>query len=401
MDTYLYVAKDLLTDKKVKGELEGSSEDSIRKTLMSKNLYVQSIKKKNAFNGDLEIFKPKVKMTDINFFSKQFGAMIQAGISIAKSLEICAEQCPNKTLTGHLNHIHESVNEGKTLSEAVKEENVFPDILVNLMACGEASGNLDEVMNKAVEHFDTQLGIRKKVKKALAYPAIVMVLIVILVVVLMIMVVPAFTELLTSTGAEMPLPTKIVIACSDFFVAQWGILLGVLIVIIAVCFNIRKIPSMNKAIDKLSLKLPIFGDLNRKNLSAIFSSTMSMLVQSGIPMLQAMEITKKVMENAQAEEEMDKAINALKEGSSLLNAIKGSVIFPPILMSMVSIGEESGALDEMLVKISVFFREEVEIAVETMTMLIEPAMIIVIGVVVGGIMLAVMLPTFSAATAVM
>ena len=165
--------------------------------------------------------------------------------------------------------------------------------------------------------------------------------------------------------------------------------------------NMKKIDTIRRGLDRLSLRIPIFGDLNKKNLSATFSSTMSMLVESGIPMLQAMEITKKVMSNAVAEDEMNKAIEALKQGSSLLDAISGSSIFPPILMSMVSIGEESGALDDMLVKISTYFKEEVEIAVDSMTMLIEPMMIMVVAVIIGGIMLAIMLPTFSAATAAM
>lgn len=401
METYLYTARDLLTQKKVKGELQADSEDKIRKVLMDKNLYPESVKKKTALNSDVKLFKPRVKLSDINFFCKQFAAMIQAGISIAKGLEICSQQCTNKTLKVHLDNIHTSVSEGKTLSEAVEEENIFPDLLVNLIACGEASGNLDEVMDRSVEHFDNQLGIRNKVKKALAYPIIVMCVVVLVVVILMIKVVPAFLGLLRDTNAEIPVPTKIVIAVSDFFVNEWGILLAVTAALALMIMNMKKIDHIRKGLDRLSLKLPVFGGLNKKSLSATFSSTMSMLVESGIPMLQAMEITKKVMGNAVAEEEMNKAIDALKQGSSLLDAISGSTIFPPILLSMVSIGEESGALDEMLVKISVYFKEEVDMAVDSLTMLIEPMMIMIVAVIIGGIMLAIMLPTFAAATAAM
>ncbi len=401
MDTYLYIAKDLLTQKKVKGQLEADSEEKIRKVLMDKNLYPESIKKKTALNSDIKLFESKVKMADINFFCKQFAAMIQAGISIAKGLEICSQQCSNKTLKAHLNNIHAGVSEGKTLSEAVEDEKIFPDILTNLIACGEASGNLDEVMNRAVEHFDNQMGIVKKVKKALTYPIIVLCIVVVVVVILMMKVVPAFLGLLRDTGAEIPVPTKIVMAISDFFVNEWGFLLAGAIGLAVIILNMKKVDAIRRTLDRLSLKLPVFGDLNKKNLSATFSSTMSMLVESGIPMLQAMEITKRVMSNAVAEEEMNRAIEMLKQGSSLLDAISGSTIFPPILMSMVSIGEESGALDEMLVKISGYFKEEVEIAVDSMTMLIEPIMIIFVAIIVGGIMLAIMLPTFAAATAAM
>lgn len=401
MDTYLYVARDLLTQNKVKGEIEGENEEKVRKVLMDKNLYPQSIKRKNALNSDLSLFKQKIKLSDINFFCKQLAAMIQAGISIAKGIEICGQQCTNKTLKAHLENIHEAVSGGKTFSQAAEDEKIFPSILVSLIESGEASGNLDEVMRRSVEHFDNQLGIQKKIKKALTYPVVVLCMVVVVVIILMIKVVPAFLGLLRDTGAPIPLPTKIVIAISNFCVNYWQILLLIIVVITLAIMNMKKVDSIRRGLDRLSLRLPIFGELNKKSLSSTFSSTMSMLVESGIPMLQAMEITKRVMGNAVAEEEMNQAIEILKQGNSLLDAIRGSTIFPPILLSMVSIGEESGALDEMLVKISVYFKEEVDLAVDNMTTLIEPAMILIVGVIVGGIMAAIMLPTFSAATAAM
>lgn len=401
METYLYTATEIFSQKRVRGQLEGESEEKVREVLIDRNLYPKTIKRKNALNSDITLFKQQVTLRDINFFCKQFAAMIQAGISIAKALEICGSQSTNKTLKGHLENIHEAVSTGKTLSEAVVDEKIFPDILVNLIACGEASGNLDEVMRRCVEHFDNQLGILKKVKKALTYPIIVLCIVAVVVVILMIKVVPSFLGLLNDTGAEIPVPTKIVITISHFFVEQWGVLLVIGAALAFIVLNMKKVPSIKKSLDYLSLKLPIFGDLHKKSLSGAFSSTLSMLVESGIPMLQAMEITKKVMGNSVAEEEMDHAIEVLKQGSSLLEAIKESVIFPPILMSMISVGEESGALDEMLIKISVYFKEEVDLAVDNMTMLIEPVLIMVVAVIIGGIMLAIMLPTFSAATAAM
>lgn len=401
MEVYLYTARDLLTQKKVKGELRGESEESIRKILINKNLNPKSVKRKNMFNSDITLFKRRIKLIDINFFCKQFAAMIQAGISIAKGLEICGKQATNKGLAEHIEHIHKAVSEGKTFSQAAEEEKIFPDILVNLIASGEVSGNLEEVMKRAVKHIDNQLALRKKVKKALIYPSIVLVIVAVVVTILMIKVVPAYTELLNDIGVEIPLPTQIIIAISDFFVNQWGVLLSILIALIGVVLNIKKVSSIKRALDHLLLKLPLFGALNKKNLAATFSSTMSMLIESGIPMLQAMEITKKVMSNAVAEEEMKRAIEILKQGNSLLEAISRSVVFPPLLLSMVSVGEESGALDEMLDKISAFFKEEVEIAIDNLTVFIEPIMIVIVAVIIGGIMGAIMLPTFSAATAIM
>ena len=404
METFIYRARNLNTGKKIKGELKSENELNVRELLMSKKLEVLSISKKTAFNADLSevgIFKERIKLNDINFFCKQFASMIQAGISIGKGLNICAQQCSNKTLKKHLMHIHTQVTEGKTLSEAAREEGCFPDILVSMIECGEASGNLDKVLKQTVDHFDNQLGVSKKIKKALAYPTIVLCVVVVVVIILMVMVVPNFMGLLSETGAEVPLPTQIVIACSDFCVNQWPVLLGIVIVLAVSALNMKKIPACKRGLDRLSLKLPVFGDLNKKSISAIFASTLSMLVESGIPMLQAMEITKKVVGNAVADEELDMAIDALKQGQSLYDSLSGSVIYPPIMYSMINIGEETGALDEMLTKISGYFKEEVDIAVDNMTLLIEPVLTIFMAVIVGGIMLAVMLPTFAAANAMM
>ena len=404
METFLYKAKSNINGKKISGELQAESELAVREMLVKKKLEPISISKKGIFNADLSdigIFKEKIKLTDINFFCKQFASMIQAGISIGKGLHICAQQCSNKTLRKHLEHIHTEVTEGKTLSEAVKEEKIFPDILVSMIECGEASGNLDKVLQQTVDHFDNQLGVAKKIKKALAYPTIVLVIIAVVVVILMIFVVPNFMGLLTETGAEVPLPTKIVIAVSDFCIAQWPILVGAVVVLAGVILNINKIPACKRALDRISLKLPIFGDLNKKSISAVFASTMSMLVESGIPMLQAIEITKKVIGNAVADEELDLAMGSLKQGQSLYDSLSGSVIYPPIMYSMINIGEETGALDDMLIKISAYFKEEVDIAVDNMTLLIEPALTIFMAVIVGGIMLAVLLPTFAAAGAIL
>ena len=404
METFLYKAKSSINGKKITGELQADSELAVREMLVKKKLEPISINKKGLFNADLSdigIFKEKIKLTDINFFCKQFASMIQAGISIGKGLHICAQQCSNKTLRKHLEHIHAEVTEGKTLSEAVKEEKIFPDILVSMIECGEASGNLDKVLQQTVDHFDNQLGVAKKIKKALAYPTIVLVIIAVVVVILMIFVVPNFMGLLTETGAEVPLPTKMVMAVSDFCIAQWPIMLGVVVVLVGIILNINKIPPCKRALDRISLKLPIFGDLNKKSISAVFASTMSMLVESGIPMLQAIEITKKVIGNAVADEELDLVMASLKQGQSLYDSLSGSVIYPPIMYSMINIGEETGALDDMLIKISAFFKEEVDIAVDNMTLLIEPALTIFMAVIVGGIMLAVLLPTFAAANAMM
>ncbi|WP_069998225.1 type II secretion system F family protein [Cellulosilyticum sp. I15G10I2] len=404
METYLYKAKDVLKNKVVRGEIETESEEQVKRFLADKYLYPLSIRKKTALNsdvGDIAFFQKPIKMADITFFCKQFAAMVQAGISVGRSLEICAEQASHKTLKKHIMNLHEEVNRGKTLSEAAADEKIFPDLLVSMIECGEASGNLDVVLNQVVDHFDIQLGTTRKLKKALTYPALVLVVVGIVVFVMMVKVIPNFVAMFQDADIELPLPTQIVIALSNFFAANW---LGIIIftALLAVLgFNIKKIPGGRKTVDQLSLKLPLFGPLNKKTMSALFAKTLSMLVASGLPMLQAMEIIKKVLNNAIAEDELDDAIELLKHGNTLHEALRGSQIYPPIMYSMISIGEETGALDEMLVKIGNYFNDEVQTTIDSLMVLIEPILTIFIAFIVGGIMLAVILPTFTAAAAMM
>lgn len=404
METYLYKAKDVLHNKVVRGEVETETEDMVKRFLADKYLYPVYIRKKTAFNsdlGELSIFKKQVKLTDVTFFCKQFAAMIQAGISIARALEISAEQTTHKTLKRHLINIHEEVNRGRTLSEAARGEKVFPDLLISMIECGEASGNLDVVLNQVVTHFDMQLGTTRKLKKALTYPILVLLVVAVVVVIMMIKVIPNFVAMFQDIGVELPLATRIVIAVSNFFVAQWPIIFSFIGLLILLGFNIKRIPSGQKAIDTFSLKMPLFGPLNKKALSALFAKTLSMLIASGLPMLQAMDIIKKVLNNIVAEEEIDHAIESLKHGNTLNDSLRGSKIYPVILFSMISVGEETGALDEMLTKIGNYFNDEVQAAIDSLMILIEPIMTIFIAVIVGGIMMAVILPTFTAAAAIM
>ncbi len=400
MELYIYKAKDILNNKIVRGEMESENEEHVKRFLSDKYLFPISIKRKSALNSDLGevgIFKKAIRLKDVTFFCKQFAAMIQAGISVARALEISSEQTSHKGLKKHLKNIHEEVNRGRTLSEAARDENVFPDILVSMMECGEASGTLDKVLNQMVEHFDHQLATVRKLKKALTYPAIVITVVIAVVFAMMIFVIPKFVTMFEDMEIALPLPTIIVMKASSFFVSHWLILLVLTGGLVFAGLNIKKFSSGKIAMDKLSIRAPLFGDLNRKYISSTFAGTMAMLISSGLPMLQAIEIVKKVINNAVAEIELDQAIEALKHGNTLHDALKGSKIYPIIMFSMINIGEETGALDDMLAKVGKYFNDEVQAAIDSLMMLIEPMLTIFIAVVVGGIMMAVMLPTFSAA----
>ena len=398
METYLYKAKDLLRNKWVKGEMETESEERVKKFLTEKYLYPVSIKKKTAFNSNLwetGFLQKKIIMRDITFFCKQFSAMIQAGISIARGLEICTEQSSHITLKKHLINIYEEVNKGRT--EAVKEEKIFPDLLISMIECGEASGNLDMALRRVVDHFDNQMVIDRKIKRALIYPAIVTVTTIAVFFLMMIFVIPNYVAMFEDIDVKLPLPTLIVIAVSNFFVAYWPVILIAITLAALVLTHLRKIPVGKKMADELLLIAPVFGALSRKRLTVSFATTMAMLVASGLPMLQAMQIVKKVLNNSVAEEEIDRALELLMYVFTLHDALRDTRIYPVIMFSMIHVGEETGVLDEMLLKVGNYFNEEVQMLVDTLITFIEPLLIFFIAVIIGGIMAAVILPTFTAA----
>lgn len=347
------------------------------------------------------ILEEHIALKDINFFCKQFAAMVQAGISISMALEICGQQCIHKNLKKHIQSMQEAVLNGNGLSEAAAKEKIFPPLLIHMIACGEAAGNLEQVLSQTVGHFENQLEIKQRVKKALLYPSVVFLTLICAVVILMIKVVPSFETLLEETGAQIPGATKMLIGLSDFVINNWLLLLIVSILAIGSSMLMPKTKVGKALLDQVALSVPVFGNLNKKSMAASFSATLSMLISSGVPMLQAMQMTKEVMNNVVVCQELEEAVHDLKQGSSLYEALRKSRIYPPILQSMIHIGEETGALDEMLIKMSRYFKEEVQLVVEQLMVLIEPMLTIVMAFLVGGFMLAVVQPTFSAATAVM
>ena len=272
---------------------------------------------------------------------------------------------------------------------------------MRLIEIGEVSGDLGRAIKESTKYFDRQLVVRGKVRKALAYPLVVVSVMLVVMMVLMISVMPNYVALLEESGADMPFMTQLVISGSQFIVNEWPILIVVCVLTMILLMIIGNISAIKKKVQRLCLRLPLIGNLNKKVLSATFASTVSILLISGVSILEALEVCKKMMRNTVAKEEMTFAIAALREGNSLLGSIKDNMIFSPVLLSMISIGEESGALDEMLIKSSEFFQEEVERTIDYLITLIEPMLMILIAIIIGGMMAAILLPTFSAANAVM
>ena len=348
----------------------------------------------------IDFLKPSIPLKYMVLFCQQFGAMLQAGISVARALEVCGIESTHKALQKHLFNVYRYVVKGYSLSEAMYLEKVFPSMMVQMVACGEVSGNLEEVIRQLSSFFAHQLEMQRKIKKALTYPFIVLGVMSIAFVILMVEVVPSLMSLLVETGTQMPSATKIFVKISGCL-TQHGVIVGVIFLMLVSLGTIFRKTKQGKVIfDYIKIYIPIIKKLYKKQLTATFSSTLSMLVSSGIPMLQAMDIVKNVIGHTIAERELEKAMLQLRKGASLSAALKGSVIYPPILYSMIQIGEESGTLDEMLIKMSHYLSKEVELVVEELITLIEPFLTIVMAILIGGMMLAIIQPTFSAATTI-
>lgn len=399
MALYLYKATAMETQKKIRGEVQAENELMVRQLLISRNLYPEVIQKKNLLNREIKLFESHIPLSEISFFCKQLQALIQAGISISKALALCSVQTSNKLMKQYVKRVYEEVDGGKMLSEAMREEKIFPILLVSLVACGERTGKLAEVLKRAGIYFDSQLKTRRQIKKALTYPLFVMGLVIVVLAIMMTKVVPVYVSLLEDTGGQMPLPTQIVIAINEFGVNYHLQLLLFLVALLILGIAANRVPFIRDQWEQIELKLPIIGKMVKQRMVVNFSSTMFLLIDSGINLLQALEMTVEVMNHSVAAREIEGAMESLSQGNRLGGALENSNLFPPILVSMISIGEESGALGELLEKSSVYFNDEMNSTIDTVVTLIEPVMIVIVALIIGGVMAAIVLPTFSAATA--
>ncbi|MHC1749925.1 MAG: type II secretion system F family protein [Cellulosilyticaceae bacterium] len=404
MPIYVYKAKNLLQNKVIKGEGDFTSEKAVIQHLTSNHLIPIDIKEKKLMTTnleDLEIFKQPVKLTDISFFCKQFAVMVEAGISIGAAIEICAKQSTNKTLKKHLNNVNQSIKRGVILSEAMRAENIFPELLISMVESGEVSGNLDKILNKMSGYFGRQLGIQRKIRKALMFPTITVIVLIVAVAIIMVKVIPGFVGIFQETGVQLPAITKLMINVSHFFTNYWMfILLGIALIIVGI--KAAKKTEKGRAIfDEFHLKIPAVSRVIRQTITASFSDTTALLTTSGVPILKSMEVVAKVVNNTIANKEIIKAIENLRHGATLKESLEGSRIYPELMLNMIEIGEQTGELDVLLNKTAEYFQEEAELAIDQMMTLIEPILTILIAIIVAMVVLAVILPTFTLAAELM
>ncbi|HEX6089475.1 MAG TPA: type II secretion system F family protein [Gemmatimonadales bacterium] len=398
MPMYEYTARNS-TGQIQKGQLEAQSTDEVNAHLRKNRMMLVSVRqapKAISFGGP-----GRIKTRDIVIFTRQFATMINAGLPLVQSLTILAQQTENKALKDVTKAVVYDVESGNTLADAfAKHPKAFTDLYVNMVAAGEAGGILDTILLRLATFLEKNDALVRKVKGAMVYPGVIMAVAGIAIAVLLVFVIPTFSEMFASAGMELPLPTRVVIALSDFLIGFWW---AILLVIGAVVFAIRKYYATSggrKNIDTMMLHAPVLGDLIRKSAVSRFTRTLGTLISSGVSILDGLEITAKTSGNRVVHDAVMESRQSIAGGETIAAPLERSKVFPPMVISMIAVGEQTGGLDEMLSKIADFYDEEVDVAVSALLSLMEPVMIVVLGVIVGGMVIAMYLPIFDMMNAV-
>jgi type IV pilus assembly protein PilC len=384
-----------------KGEMEGPSEAAVRIHLRQQNVIPTKISSKGKEITISLPFKKKVKQKSVAIFTRQLATMIDAGLPLVQSLEILSSQQETKTFKDVLRGIKEDVEGGSTFAGALKKHPAtFNDLYTNLVVAGEEGGILDNILNRLASYIEKSEALKKKVKSALVYPATIIAVAVIVVMILMIFVIPVFETMFKSAGNALPLPTLIVVTLSKMIKKYILIFIPALILFFYLFKKYYQTQSGKSVIDRVLLKLPVFGLLLRKIAVARFSRTLGTLVSSGVPILDGLTIVSRTAGNKTIETAILNARASIREGETIAEPLGRSNIFPPMVIQMISVGESTGALDSMLSKIAEFYEEEVDVAVANLTSLLEPLLMCFLGVVIGGVVIAMYLPIFNMASAV-
>ncbi|MCH8157444.1 MAG: type II secretion system F family protein, partial [Nitrospinae bacterium] len=339
--------------------------------------------------------KQKVTERDIVIFTRTFSTMIDAGLPLVQCLDILGKQADNKTFGGIILTVKGDIEVGANLSDSLKKHpKVFDSLYCNLIEAGEVGGILDTILHRLAAYIEKAASLKKKVKAAMVYPACIVTVAVGVVGFLMVFVIPAFAEMFEGGGAELPVPTAIVMGISDVFRTKIHYMIGS---VVAFVFIIKKIHATEKghiAIDRLSLKAPVIGMLIRKVSVAKFTRTLATLLSSGVPLIEGLDICARTSGNKVIELAVFKTIEAIKEGETIAAPLAREDVFPPMVIQMIDVGENSGSLDTMLAKIADFYDEEVDTAVDALTALLEPVLMVFLGLIVGFIVVAMYLPIF-------
>ena len=392
MAQYNYKAMDK-NGKAKKGSIEAINLDKAKEKLKSEGLIVQDIKEQGA--GKKGGGK-KVKDKDLAVFCKQFSAVLNAGVTIISALEMMSEQLENKTLKRALQEAQSYVQKGGTLADAFKlNPKVFPPIMINMTAAGEMSGNLEICFDRLTTHFETANALHSKVKGAVTYPIVILIVVVAVVAVLLVGVIPQFSQMFDDLGSELPAATQMLVNLSNFLQHKWYILV---IIVAAIVFGLKafgKTEPGSLMYAKIGIKFPLFGNLTIKSAAATFPRKMATLMASGISLIDAVEQVAKMINNRIIREALLDAKTQIAKGVPLSKPLRDCGIFPPMLPQMTKIGEETGNIEDMMDKVADYYEMEVNDATDALTAAMEPLIIVIMGVVVGGIVMAIYSPMLS------
>ncbi|HEY7566695.1 MAG TPA: type II secretion system F family protein [Gemmatimonadaceae bacterium] len=342
-----------------------------------------------------------IKMRDVVIFTRQFSTMINAGLPLVQALDILAKQTENKNLSNVTRSVVFDVESGHTVADALaKHPNAFTDLYVNMVAAGEAGGILDTILMRLATFLEKNDALVRKVKGAMIYPGVIMSVAVLAITVLLLFVIPVFESMFASVGLALPLPTRIVMGLSRFLKGYWWAVGAGGFALVVLFRRYYKTPNGKLAIDKLMLKMPVLGDVLRKSAVSRFTRTLGTLISSGVSILDGLEITAKTAGNRVIQDAIMASRSSIASGETIAAPLQKSNVFPPMVISMIAVGEQTGGLDEMLSKIADFYDEEVDAAVSGLLSLLEPVMIVFLGVVVGGMVVAMYLPIFDMINAV-
>jgi type IV pilus assembly protein PilC len=384
-----------------KGEMEAANEAAVRSNLMRLKITPSKIKKKpKDLFENVSWLQPKVKEKDIILFARQFSTMIDAGLPIIQCLEILHTQQANKTFKRMIKEIKEQVEGGATLAEALKRfPKHFDDLFVNMIAAGEAGGILDAILRRLAAYMEKAAKLKAQVKGAMTYPIVTLCIAIVVLGIILVFVIPVFEEMFADFGGELPLPTQVVVTASEVVKSK---IIYIIIGIFILGFTAKKLYATEKGqdwADNFVLKIPVFGELLRKVAVAKFTRTMGTMLASGVAILEALDIVAKTSGNRTVERAIYDVRSGIAEGRTMADPLQESGVFPAMVCQMISVGESTGALDAMLEKIADFYDEEVDQAVDNLTSLIEPFMLVFLGVTIGGLVVAMYLPIFKMAGA--
>jgi type IV pilus assembly protein PilC len=384
------------------GQIEASSSSAVVKTLRDRGLMPLAVnqKKESALQKEIRIpgFGGRIKQKEMALFSRQLATMVNSGLTLIRSLSILEDQSDNSALTEVIASVRTKVEQGVSLSVALEDHpKAFSPLYVSMVRAGEVGGALDETLTRLADTLESQARLRSQIKSAMAYPVVVLNLIVLIVIAMLVFVVPIFEKMYSDLGGTLPLPTQTLINISSFMKSKWWLIAGIAVAAVYGFRRWKQTEGGRRRWDALKLSFPIFGKLTQKVAISRFARTFSVLSRTGVPVLQALDIVAATAGNTTVSEAVKDVQASVKRGESLAEPLERHDVFPPMVTQMMAVGEETGALDAMLGKVSDFYDREVDDTVSALTSLIEPLLIVVMGVVVGGILISLYLPMFNIA----